>query len=243
MPFIAPPPDLSVAPAIQELSAAVLAEGGAALWTLGDSGTGPRLGRTSTLTWETEAIAVESATNIDWEAMIEDQQGHLWILDVGDNEAKRAYVTFYEIDPIQARDGRAEALRRIDVTYPDGARDVEGAVVSGDRIYLFEKNYLVPLARVASVSIAPGAPNIQRAKRRGVASSIGAITDASTSPEGEVFLLTYVGVFRCSECFDPWRRTGAPVEAGYKGQAEALVALGGGVFLVGNEDGRFFTVR
>lgn len=237
-----PPPVFNVAPVIRECSASVMDEANDAVWTLGDSGNPALLGRTSMRDWITVPITVEGARNEDWEALVRARSGHLWILDVGDNDSIRKSVTLYEVDPAQsASESRSlHVLRAVTVIYPDGPRNVEGGVIDdSDRLYLFEKTNL-GRPRVATVSVSAQAPELQVAFQYGRLPAIGPITDASVSPEGDVFLLTYLGIHRCNDCFDETRRSLRPVRAGFKGQIESLVALGSDRFWVASEDGAFY---
>jgi hypothetical protein len=225
-----------VSPTIQEVSGAVFDLRRSVVWTHGDSGTGPVIGRTTMPDGTTIAIQVQGAKNVDWEAIVQDARGALWILDVGDNDRTRPEVLLYRVDPDAIRDGSVSVDRTIRVTYKDGARNVEAAALDGERLYLFEKVY-VGVPRVASVDLSEG--DVQVARPEGKLFPIGPITDASVTSKGAVYFLTYFTIQSCEACFDPDRRRISTARAGIQGQAESLIALDGNQFLVGFENGQF----
>ncbi|HTL13448.1 MAG TPA: hypothetical protein VL588_13220 [Bdellovibrionota bacterium] len=233
-----------VAPTILQMSGVAWDRTNNVVWTLSDDPPA-QLGLTTMGdTPTTRAVPVEGLKIRDTEALVMDQTGMLWALDVGDNHAKYDHVTFYGIQPsvAPATETGLTVTRKIRVTYADGARNVEAAIVHGDRVFLFEKTFF-GISRVVSVDIGPKAPVEQVARDEGrLPSAIGAITDASTSSDGETFLLTYGGVYHCTDCTLASRQVEAVVH-GVWGQCEALIATHGDVFLVGNEAGDFFLVQ
>ena len=70
----------------------------------------------------------------------------LYVADIGDNGAQRAFVTVYRIPepaPGAAESAPAEAIR---LRYPDGAHDAEAMFVLGGRIHLVTKGESGPVA-------------------------------------------------------------------------------------------------
>jgi hypothetical protein len=109
------------------------------------------------------AFKLDGAKNRDWEDItrVPHGDGHLLVMaDTGDNEARHGDVRLYFFPEPQAGDyGRDhEAVHRVKVTYPDGARDVESAAwdAAGEQILLLSKRdrpprlYGVPLERALS---------------------------------------------------------------------------------------------
>lgn len=94
-------------------------------------------------------IFIYPAKNKDWEDLtsvpVDDDR---WLVagDIGDNQSKRKYITLYFIkEPRPDKDGRYSGRRelehRLDLTYPDGARDCESMAYDpiGKRILLLSK--------------------------------------------------------------------------------------------------------
>ncbi len=237
-------PLFTVAPAISEVSAALFFPDERIVWTLGDSGTGPHIGFTLATIGETTAIEVTGAENYDWEALVADGDGRLWICDVGDNSAARSQVTLYQVDPLDlTSDDTIPVTRSIRATYPEGAMDVEAAVYANNRIVLIEKTPLqntdFDIARMVAIDIADNAPGEQTAEPVGTLPLTVPVTDAALSPEGVLYLLTYIGIYAVTGWEAPGR-TVMPLKYFFYGQQEALVALGRNRFFVAIESGLFF---
>lgn len=107
-------------------------------------------------------IRIQGIDANDWEDMASfqiQQQAYLLLADIGDNHSRREHVTLNIItdpDISQRQDGFAQDVPiawRINVTYPDGARDAEGVAVDtqNQHIYLLSKRdypprlYRIPL--------------------------------------------------------------------------------------------------
>jgi len=241
-------PAFTVAPEIREVSAAVFDSAEGLLWTLGDGGDGIRekIGRTSLADRSTTSLLVTGACNHDWEALAMDDGGRLWILDVGDNGAVREQVLLHRVDPGDAAGQSVPVTRTITVTYPDGPMDVEAGACFQDTVYLFEKRLFPrtgagPL-RVLAVDVSEASGNYQEALPAGTLPVCRTVTDASVSPEGYLYLLTYTGIIACGDWHSPVR-SAWPVLFFFLGQQESLAALGRNSFYVGVEDGSFYCVR
>ena len=237
-------PVFNVSPVIEEVSASILDPSGDIVWTLGDSGTGPIIGRTILGRNSTTAICITGAHNFDWEAMVMDGNGYLWILDIGDNHAVRDHVRLYQVDPGVFSPGKdLPAIRTITVSYPCGTINAEAAAYCTNRIYIIEKTRRneVRNARLFSVDISPDAGSEQIAEQEGQINIYHQITDASVSPEGHLYLLTYSGIYIC-ENWPATSRIVSPVKFFSLGQQEAVIALGNNCFLVGVESGCFYSV-
>lgn len=107
-------------------------------WTHNDSGGEPQLfGMTAD--GSTQVVTVEGADAVDWEdlTVLDD---HLWIADTGDNARSRTSVQLYRV-PVPAEGQDRVDAERVDVTYPDGAHDVEAVAADpgGQGIFLLTK--------------------------------------------------------------------------------------------------------
>ncbi|MCA9538773.1 MAG: hypothetical protein KC620_07790 [Myxococcales bacterium] len=67
------------------------------LWTHNDSGGGPVLFATTVTGQLLGEFTVEGATAIDWESLAQDEEGHLYIGDIGNNENKRRDLVVYRV--------------------------------------------------------------------------------------------------------------------------------------------------
>ena len=92
------------------------------------------------------AIPVPGASNVDWEDIARDDQGNLWIGDIGDNGCRRRSITLYKLrepDPTGATS--APPLASYHLRYPDhdpGCRgwDAESLLVVGGVPYVITKS-------------------------------------------------------------------------------------------------------
>jgi len=235
----------NVFPEISEVSSSVYDRSKDMVWVLGDSGTGAIIGRRKVNDDETDVIDIAGAENIDWEAMVLTDDNDIWILDVGDNQARRENLKFYRVDPDQLNDNMTlDVLQTIDISYPAGPMDVEGAVFKDEKIYLFEKVSLVEFrkAKIWSVDVSEGAETVQTAKDEGLLPVVFSITDASISPEGILYLLTYYGIFECYFWQEDYRFS-LMSKFFFLGQQESMTAMGNYFFLVGVEAGYFYRVK
>jgi hypothetical protein len=239
-------PVFNVSPVIDEVSAAVIETKNGFIWTLGDSDTGAIIGRTNIDMHETISVHITGAENHDWEAMVMDEAGRLWILDVGDNLVSRDHVTFYQADPRDlTEDSTLPVIQSITVTYPEGPMDAEAAAYAEGLIYIIERTPLLDTtldkARVVAVDISENADSEQVATSAGTVPIHYTITDASVSPEGFLYLLTYVGIYVSKN----WReadRNALPVKLFFFGKQESIMALGRNRFYVGIETGAFYYI-
>ena len=152
------------------------------LWTHNDSG-----GKTQAYAVDTQGhyqgtLSLQPALNLDWEDMTsftENGTPRLLLADVGDNGAFRPFLTLYIVEEPDVTglarpfDLRVLPLRQIQLTYPDGPRDVEsiGVDAAEGSIYIISKRdaqpqlYRIPLAPLVPVVVAEnlGPINIPRA--------------------------------------------------------------------------------
>ena len=126
-------------------------------WTHNDSGHSPDLFLLRTDGKLLARVTLNNAHNVDWESMCRfkvDNQSYLMVGDVGDNLARRKNCNLYVIqEPDLAKQLAAKpnqpvetsvTARRIDFTYPDGARNCEALAVDvlENQIWLIEKIYV-----------------------------------------------------------------------------------------------------
>jgi hypothetical protein len=221
---------------VPEISGAVLDRDSQTLWTIPDSGNGNFLGRTDLHTDETETIEIDGTENEDWEAIVQEPSGDLWILDVGDNDHERESVQFYRVGQ------NLKLKQELEIELPE-AMDIEAAAfvsnAVGAKIFLFEKTDDKP--RVLSVTLPSRRAKSAKAQNVGKLPKVGKISDASLSTSGKLYLLTGERVLRCENCLGEGTPSIRTVRKLDREKPESLVALDDRKFLVGEEDGYFST--
>ena len=135
------------------------------LWVLNDGGAPASLHAFTTDGEFVRTIKLDNARNRDWEDLASfawDGKNWLLVADVGDNAARRKYVSLYLLEePGLATGPSFAATKEIRLTYPDGPRDCEAVAVDtkNNQILLLSKRtipallYAVPLADVLSDEI------------------------------------------------------------------------------------------
>jgi len=118
------------------VAAGRLADG--VFWTHNDSGDAPRI---YAFNLKGEALATYTVTGaqaVDWEDMASftlDEKPYLLLADIGDNAARRKFVTLYVVpepklsDDARGAAGRVAVAMKIDFTYADGPQDCEAVAV------------------------------------------------------------------------------------------------------------------
>ncbi len=123
------------------------------LWVHNDSGDKARLHAIATTGRYRGQLELDHADNRDWEDMASfllDGEPYLLVADIGDNEARREFVTLYAVaEPDLEREANvtADPAWRIDFRYPDGPRDAEAVAVDAAerQVYIVSKRDLPPV--------------------------------------------------------------------------------------------------
>jgi hypothetical protein len=131
------------------------------LWAIRDRGAQDRPGRPRTALYAFKveggrvtdlaagapfrAIPVVGAVDRDWEDIARDDDGNLWIGDIGDNDCDRTDTALLELrEPDPARDARAPVLATYRYRFPDppagcAGRNAEALFLAGGIPYLIDK--------------------------------------------------------------------------------------------------------
>ena len=131
------------------------------LWAINDGGDDPKLYRLNEDGSIAKEVLVTNAKNIDWEDMTQNDFGHFFLGDFGNNKQERKWLTIYKIEnPIDIKGNTTEA-EIIKFTYPelDGNPvapdkrnfDLEAFVAFGRHLYLFTKNRTEPFDGITNV--------------------------------------------------------------------------------------------
>ena len=124
------------------------------LWAINDGGGGPFLHQVDVSGQVTRSVKITNAKNLDWEDMTQNDFGHFFIGDFGNNDQKREWLTIYKIEnPIDIKGETTEA-EIIKFNYPtfsdtreksaQGIHDLEAFVSFNRSLYLFTKNRTSP---------------------------------------------------------------------------------------------------
>ena len=170
-------------------------------WTHNDSGNGPYL---FAITREGKFLAeygVASARNNDWEAITVDDQGHLYVADIGNNDLKRDRVLVYRLaepDPSTAgKKGKGPTLRPNQVwrlKYPDKPFDAESFFVHDGRGYVVSKLLVGKNAGVYSFDLAAQAGDAAALEHVCDLPIRSPVTDASISDDAaKLAVMTVTG--------------------------------------------------
>jgi hypothetical protein len=164
---------------------------GAHVLTVNDSGAGPLVyvvdaasGRTvGRTTYTSDAV-------VDVEAMAPGPGHTLWVGDIGDNEAHRAFVSVYRMPMPDAGDVTVSA-QRFDLVYEGGPRDAEALLVQPrtGRLYVASKGLFGGKLYAAPPRLSSDHANVLRP----IADVGGLVTDGAFFPDGRFAALRSYG--------------------------------------------------
>jgi len=124
------------------------------------------------------AVRVAGAVNVDWEDIARDDQGNLWIGDIGDNGCERRSITLYKVrEPDPASATNVPLLATYRLRYPDHdpgclGWDAESLFLVGGVPYLITKSAF-PVVYQADPLHPGGTATLRR---------IGALASGATEP-------------------------------------------------------------
>lgn len=123
------------------------------LWAINDGGDKPQLHQLNKEGEVVRSITIKNGRNWDWEDMTQDDFGHFFIGDIGNNSNDRKWLTIYKIEnPIDIK-GDSTVAEIIKFTNPEVVdtfaqdnqhHDIEAFVYFKNSLYLFTKNRSVP---------------------------------------------------------------------------------------------------
>ncbi|GAA2111988.1 hypothetical protein GCM10009841_35250 [Microlunatus panaciterrae] len=154
---------------------------------------------------------------------------HLYVADIGDNNASRNFVTVYVFnDPTP--DNRTVSYQSYDFRYPDGPRDAETLLInSAGRLFLVSKE------GKGGIYAAPAQPSRQGVNQlQRVGDAPAYVTDGVVLPsDGRLALRTYVSLeVMDAGSYDVTARAALP----FQPQGESITTtLDGRALLVGSE--------
>jgi hypothetical protein len=186
-------------------------------WTHNDSGGEPEIHAVDAQGTARGRVKVTGVTLTDWEDIESgecDGGSCLYIADIGDNAARRAYVSIYEVKEPELGATEVAPLRLIHARYMDGAQDAEALfrLPSGE-LYIVTKGRqgAIKLYRYSAAGL-NGQGTLQPVREIAghPRNELDRVTAATASPNGKwVAIRTYANlmVYRTEDLLG----TGAPV--------------------------------
>jgi hypothetical protein len=151
-------------------------------------------------------VRVLNAKNVDWEALTLDNNGNLYIGDIGDNKNTRKSLQVYVVSVEKVLAGSDVTASKIEYTYPDKTNfppekdqlyfDAEGMVWRNDSLFVFTKNRTQPfdgLVKVYAFPVKTGthqAAEIGQIQLPATSWLENSVTDAAVH-KNTLYLLTY----------------------------------------------------
>jgi hypothetical protein len=194
-------------------------------------------------------VKVLGARNEDWEELSADDQGNLWIVDMGNNANKRRDLTVYVVrEPGPVPPPSIPVDRVIRVRYPDQDAfppaqmnfDCEAAFVRKGSLYLLTKHRSDVGTKLYRLDD-DGRKAVQVLVPLGYAPDVGMVTGAALHPDGRrLAVLTYNGVWlfeapEGSDRFLDGPRRVLPIKLAILRQCEALDWIDDNTLILGNE--------
>ncbi|GJM26388.1 MAG: hypothetical protein DHS20C16_28030 [Phycisphaerae bacterium] len=152
------------------------------LWTHGDSGNDPKLIAINTGGVVLAEVEVRGAPNTDWEDICADNQGNLYVGDIGNNHAMFPARYVYRIpepDPYHPPKKAVSATKRWRYKYPDKERfDCEALFWDGQSLYVMANLIPTKAAVYRLTEIRDGKMQLDRVADPRLAFPIGADVSA-----------------------------------------------------------------
>lgn len=188
---------------MKETSGLVFNESGT-IFSIEDSGNAPQILVLDTLGKQLGLPILLNAKNVDWEEMATDET-HIFVGDFGNNSSRRQDLLIYTIDKQAVMNNDKINIGNIYFRYEDQTNfkpsirkrrfDAEAMLSIGDSLYLFTKDYTVPLIGESRVYRLPKTVGNHIAQKVGTirtdnaAYGLGQITAAALSPDQKTAVL------------------------------------------------------
>lgn len=169
------------------------------LWTINDSGGEPVLFALDRESGKAlQAIHIENGKNEDWESLAQDAD-HVYICDVGNNYGRRNTLKIYKLskDSIPVSGNARIRADKIKFSYagrPENKNpmrrspyDCEAAIVYGDSLFLFTKDWE---RQTTTLYTCPTNPGTYQIESRATYQVDGLVTGADISPDSSFIMLS-----------------------------------------------------
>lgn len=210
-------------------------------WTHNDGGNPAELYQINTNGTLQETLPLPHLTNTDWEDLAEDNQGNLYIADIGNNAQQRQNLRIYKLNPNTPQRYETIGLRYADQeAFPSPTRnfDCEAMAWHKGKLYLFSKNWSRTNHTVKLYTL-PDTPGEYALWPQDSTTIDAMVTGADISPDGQkLALVTYgkVLLFDISEGVN-FNKPLECIKTGH-GQTEAVLFLNNDDFIFTNEKKR-----
>lgn len=224
------------------------------LWAINDSGNSTEIHQIDSTGNIKRSINISNAKNIDWEDLTQDDFGHFFIGDFGNNKNERRDLTVYKIEnpiDIKTNETQAEIIRfkfgdQDTKNTNDSIRnfDLEAFVFYKRRLYLFTKNRTKPfdgytnLYRMGDYASNHKAQKVSRFKTCQAGKFQCWITGAALSPNRKKLALlgsNKIWIFRNWKNDDFFSGDLNEIDLGLITQKEAITFLNDSLVVIADE--------
>ncbi|WP_340064506.1 hypothetical protein [Ascidiimonas aurantiaca] len=173
-------------------------------WFIADSGNEDHLYGVNTEGTLLKDFNIKNADNQDWEDLARDQEGNIYIGDIGNNRNKRKDLVIYKVPNPDLYTGKNLEAEEIKFNYPeqkefppdkkDRLFDAEAFFYSQGFLYIFTKNRTQPFTGETLLYKIPATPGNHKAKLVGkkvlcTDRKSCSVTSADISPDGKKVVL------------------------------------------------------
>ncbi|WP_210486322.1 hypothetical protein [Rufibacter aurantiacus] len=233
--------------AVVESSGLELADKPNTYWTHNDAGNAPILYKINEQGKLLQEVTIQGATNTDWEDLAEDNQGNLYIGDMGNNSNKRKDLCIYKVS---LKNGfKAQQIKFTYEDLPAGKIakenrnfDCEAFFWQNGKLYLISKDR--GAERTAKLYVLPDDAGTHTARLLSKKELNGLVTSADLSPDGRhLAVLTYGKLYlypvaKGSTQF--FSQTPRILDLPAIGQAEAVLFKDNQHLVITNEEGNLY---
>lgn len=244
---------LSVASNLGEISGIEFDKDGN-LWAINDSGNSTEIHQIDSTGHIYRSVEITNAKNIDWEDLTQDDFGHFFIGDFGNNSNKRRDLTIYKIEnPIDLKSTETEAeIIRFKFGDQDLGNnndsiknfDMEAFIFYRGRLYLFTKNRTKPfdgytnLYRMEDYASNQKAQKVSRFKTCKAGKYQCWITGAAISPNRKTLALlgsNRIWIFKNWKGDDFFSGEVSDIDLGLITQKEAITFMNDSLLVIADE--------
>ncbi|WP_428667894.1 hypothetical protein [Runella sp.] len=228
-------------PELRETSGLALGKEARTFWTHNDGDNPAELYEVNDTGKVKMVLKLPQFKNIDWEDLAQDNKGHLYIADLGNNTNQRKDLVIHKINP-----NELTSYEAIHVSYADQKAfppppdqrnfDCEATVWHQNKLYLFSKNRSTSNRLVKMYAIPDTAGTYKPSPIDSVYSK-AMVTSADVSPDGKTLaLLTYGKIlfFDVSKGMN-FRKPLYCLKFA-QGQTEAILFINNDDFIITNEE-------
>jgi len=247
---------LSISPDLGEISGIEFDKDGN-LWAINDSGNSTEIHQIDSLGGIHRSVNISNAKNIDWEDLTQDDFGHFFIGDFGNNKNNRNDLTVYKIEnPIDLKSSETEAeIIRFKFFDQDLENtkdsiknfDLEAFLFYKGRLYLFTKNRTKPfdgytnLYRMEDYASNQKAQKVSRFKTCKAGKYQCWITGAAISPDRKTIALlgsNKIWIFKNWKGDDFFSGEVTDIDLGLITQKEAITFMNDSLIVIADENFR-----